>query len=103
MDSYDVHVHSIEFSDKESFWTFNIIKNIFKYNTILFIGQIDIVTFKGVALRYGRQLYFHCLLNYMVTRVFEIPPSLQASWQHRFLHWIWVALKTMTPFHFIFL
>ena len=76
MDSYDVHVHSIEFSDNESFWTFNIIKNIFKYNTILFIGQIDIVTFKGVGLRYGRQLYFHCLLNYMVTRAFEIPPSI---------------------------
>jgi hypothetical protein len=38
MDSYDVHVHPIQFSDKESFWTFNIIKNISKYNTILFIG-----------------------------------------------------------------
>jgi hypothetical protein len=37
MDSYDVHVHPIQFQlyDKESFWTFNIIKNIFKYNTIL--------------------------------------------------------------------
>jgi len=34
MDSYDVHVHSIKFQlyDKESF---NISKNIFKYNTIL--------------------------------------------------------------------
>jgi len=33
MDSYDVHVHSIQFQlyDEESFWTFNIIKNIFKY------------------------------------------------------------------------
>jgi hypothetical protein len=30
MDSYDVHVHLIQFQlyDKESFWTFNIIKNI---------------------------------------------------------------------------
>jgi hypothetical protein len=42
MDSYDVHVHPIQFQlyqlyNKESFWTFNIIKNIFKYNTILFI------------------------------------------------------------------
>jgi hypothetical protein len=41
MDSYDVHVHPIQFQlyNKESFWTFNIIKNIFKYNTILFIGR----------------------------------------------------------------
>ena len=33
MDSYDVHVHPIQFQlyNKESFWTFNIIKNIFKY------------------------------------------------------------------------
>jgi hypothetical protein len=38
MDSYDVHVQPIQYSDKESFWTFNIIENIFKYNTILFIG-----------------------------------------------------------------
>jgi hypothetical protein len=42
MDSYDVHVHLIQFQlyqlyDKESFRTFNIIKNIFKYNTVLFI------------------------------------------------------------------
>jgi hypothetical protein len=34
MDSYDVHVQPIQFSDRESFWTFNIIENIFKYNTI---------------------------------------------------------------------
>jgi predicted transglutaminase-like protease len=29
MDSYDVHVHPIQFQlyNKESFWTFNIIKN----------------------------------------------------------------------------
>jgi hypothetical protein len=43
MDSYDVHVHPIQFQlyqllDMESFWTFNIIKNIFKYKTILFIS-----------------------------------------------------------------
>jgi hypothetical protein len=43
MESYDVHVHPIQFQlyqlyDKESFWTFNIIKNIFKYNTVLFIS-----------------------------------------------------------------
>jgi len=43
MDSYDVQVHPIQFQlyqlyDKESFWTFNIIKNIFKYNTVLFIS-----------------------------------------------------------------
>ena len=38
MNSYDVHVHPIQFSDKESVWTFNIINNIFKSNTILFIG-----------------------------------------------------------------
>ena len=41
MDPYDVHVHQIQFQlyqlyDKESFWTFIIIKNIFKYNAILF-------------------------------------------------------------------
>ena len=36
MDSYDVHVHPIQLQlcDKESFWTFNIIKNMFKYNII---------------------------------------------------------------------
>ena len=43
MNSYDVHVHPFQFQlyqlyDKESFWTFNIIKNIFEYNTILFIN-----------------------------------------------------------------
>ena len=40
MDSYDVHVHPIQFQlyNKESFRTFNIIKNIFKYNTILLIS-----------------------------------------------------------------
>jgi len=43
MDSYDVQVHPIQFQlyqlyDKEYFWTFNIIKNIFKYNTVLFIS-----------------------------------------------------------------
>ena len=39
MDSFDVHVHPIQFQlyDKESFWIFDIIKNIFKYNTILFL------------------------------------------------------------------
>jgi hypothetical protein len=38
MDSYDVHVHPIQFQlyNKESFWTFNIIKNIFKYNCLTF-------------------------------------------------------------------
>ena len=37
MDSYDVHVYPIQFQlyDKESF---NIIKNIFKYNIILLIS-----------------------------------------------------------------
>jgi hypothetical protein len=40
MDSHDVYVHPIQLQlyDKESFWTFNIIKNIFKYDTILFIS-----------------------------------------------------------------
>ena len=38
MDSYDVHVHPIQFQlyqlyDQEYFWTFNIMKNIFEYNT----------------------------------------------------------------------
>ena len=39
MDSFDVHVHPIQFQlyDKESFWIFDIIKNIFRYNTILFL------------------------------------------------------------------
>ena len=40
MDSYDVHVQPIQFQlyDKESFWTFNVIKNMFKYNAIFFIS-----------------------------------------------------------------
>jgi hypothetical protein len=40
MDSYVVHVHPIQFKlyDKEPFWTFNIIKNIFKYNPIVFLN-----------------------------------------------------------------
>ena len=40
MDSYDMHVHPIQFQlyDKESFWIFNMIKNTFKYNTILFMS-----------------------------------------------------------------
>ena len=46
MGSYDVLVRPIQFQlyDKESFWTFNIIRNIFKYNTILFISWIYIAT-----------------------------------------------------------
>jgi predicted acetyltransferase len=31
---------------------------------------------KGVGLGYGRQLYFHCLLKYMVICVFENSPSI---------------------------
>ena len=44
MDSYDVHVHPIQFQlyVKELFWTFNIIKNILKYNTILFIVKLTL-------------------------------------------------------------
>jgi hypothetical protein len=44
MDSYDVQVHPIQFQlyVKELFWTFNIIKNIFKYNTILFIVKLTL-------------------------------------------------------------
>jgi hypothetical protein len=40
MDLYDVHVHPIQFQlyDKESVWTFNIINNMFKYNTMFFIS-----------------------------------------------------------------
>ena len=40
IDSYDVHIYPIQFQlyDKESFWTLNTIKNIFKNNTILFIS-----------------------------------------------------------------
>jgi hypothetical protein len=30
--------------------------------------------FKGVGLGYGRQLYFHCLLKFMVICAFENPP-----------------------------
>ena len=39
MDSYDLRVHSIKFHlyDMESSRTFNMIKDILKYNTILFI------------------------------------------------------------------
>ena len=48
MDSYDVHIHPIKFHlyDTESFWTFNIIKNILKYNTILLIRLKE---FKGTT------------------------------------------------------
>jgi hypothetical protein len=40
IDSYDVHIYPIQFQlyDKESFWTLNAIKNIFKNNTIVFIS-----------------------------------------------------------------
>jgi hypothetical protein len=43
MDSYDVHVHPIQFQlyDTESFWTFNIIKNIFKYMLIVLLGVVQ--------------------------------------------------------------
>ena len=34
--------------------------------------------FKGVGLGYGRQLYFHCLLKYMVISAFENPLQFQA-------------------------
>ena len=39
--------------------------------------------FKGVGLGYERQLYFQCLLKYMVICAFDNPPQFQASWQHR--------------------
>ena len=45
--------------------------------------KLPIKVFKGVGLRYGRQLYCHCLLKYMVICAFENPPQFQASWQHR--------------------
>ena len=36
----------------------------------------DLHLFKGVGLGYGRQLYFHCLLQYMVICAFENSPSI---------------------------
>jgi hypothetical protein len=40
-------------------------------------------SFKGVGLGYGRQLYFQCLLKYMVVCALDNPPHFQASWQQR--------------------
>jgi hypothetical protein len=50
MDLYDVHVQPIKFHlyDKESSWTFNFIKNILKYNTILFISKEEFEETKRV-------------------------------------------------------
>jgi hypothetical protein len=41
---------------------------------IFFYFPTIFLQFKGVGLRYGRQLYFHCLLKYMVICAFENPP-----------------------------
>jgi hypothetical protein len=56
--------------------------------------------FKGVGLEYGRQLYFHCLLKYMVICAFENPPQFQASWQHRLFTLDMSSLIFVYPFSF---
>jgi len=57
---------------------------------------------KGVGLGYGTQLYFQCLLKYMVICAFDSPPQFQASWQHRLFTLDMDSLKKMTPFPFTF-
>ena len=56
--------------------------------------------FKGVGLEYSRQLYFHCLLKYMVICAFENPPQFQASWQHRLFTLDISSLIIFYPFSF---
>jgi hypothetical protein len=60
----------------------DIIKPERNYTTDILLQWLKI---KGVGLGYGRQLYFQCLLKYMVICAFDNPPQFQASWQHRLL------------------
>ena len=55
---------------------------------------------KGVGLGYGRQLYFQCLLKYMVICAFDNPPQFQASWQHRLFTLDMGSLKKNDSFSF---
>ena len=57
-------------------------------------------SFKGVGLGYGRQLYFQCLLKYMVVCALDNPPQFQASWQQRLFTLDMDSLTTMTYFLF---
>jgi hypothetical protein len=68
MDSYDVHVHPIQFSDKESFWTFNIIKNIFKYRKI-----------KGKGVIFFKAAHIQCK-QCVLPRSLELREDFQTHW-----------------------
>ena len=56
---------------------------------------------QGVDLEYERQLYFQCLLKYMVFCAFDNPPQFQASWQHKLFTLDMGSLKKWPPFLFI--
>jgi len=57
---------------------------------------------KGAGLGYGRTLYFHCLLKYMVICAFENPLQFQTSWQHILFTLDMDNLKKNTPCSFTF-
>ena len=82
MDSFDVHVHPIQFQlyDKESFWIFDIIKNIFRYNTILFLFSTHII-----VLPYWK---WHLFLEFLGTVSYSDP----RFWQIR-------SKSTLTTHH----
>ena len=60
-----------------------------KSNTYILLIVVDQTkTLQGVGLGYGRQLYFQCLLKYLVICAFEDSPSIPSFLATDCLHWI---------------
>jgi hypothetical protein len=59
-----------------------------------------ISTVKGVCLGFGRQLYFHCFLTYMVICAFESPSSIPSFLATQIAYIRYGQFKKMTPLSF---
>jgi hypothetical protein len=72
----------------------------YNLKSVIQTTSIKIMRLKDVGLGYGRQLYFHCLLKYMVICAFENSPSIPSFLATQIVYIGYGSFKKNDPFSF---